>query len=451
MKKNGRLGPLLLGAALLLAVVVGYVVIGSDSPPNVLLVVVDTLRADRLGCYGWNENTSPNLDRLASDGILFEKMICQVPQTLPSFCTILTGTHPVTHSVRVNGFFSLPSRAVTLAEVFRDEGYRTAAFIAGFPLDSRFGMDQGFETYSDEMKSHRPMLGLDEADNGAFDWLGHDTESFENTADVVTEQALRWLDEEDGRPFFAMVHFFDPHHDYAPPAAFRGKYRHPYSAEVAFTDQNLGRLMDRLREKGLEDDTLVIFTADHGECLGEHRRFFHQDQMVDAAIHIPFVARLPGKLPRDRRIPGICRSVDIMPTILDLAGLPLPEGIEGSTLVPDIGAGSAKDRICFFETLYGKLENDNGVTRLGIQDGNWKLVLNRLENPATGRGKEFIELYNLAADPDELNNLAAASVADRDRLRDLLGKFLKEHPPGRANVMAPDDATRRKLKALGYK
>ena len=451
MKKNGRLGPALAGAALVLALIIAIIMLGRDPKPNVLLVVVDTLRADRLGCYGFREDTSPNVDRLASDGILLEKMICQVPQTLPSFCSILTGTHPVTHGVRVNGFFSLSSRAVTLAEILRDEGYRTGAFLAGFPLDSRFGMDQGFDTYSDEMVSHRTMLGLNEQDDGSFDWLGHDTGSFENTADVVTNRFLRWLDDNGDEPFFALVHYFDPHHDYAPPAAFRGRYRHPYSGEVAYTDQQFGRILDRLREQGLDENTLVIFTADHGECLGEHRRFYHQDQMVAAAINVPFVARLPGKLPKNSRIPGLCRTVDIVPTILDLVDVDIPDCVEGSTLIPDIATGCVQGRSCYFETLFGKLESGTGITRLGFQEENWKLVLNRLENPAAGKAKEHVELYNLAADPEERNNLRATYPEERDRIRSLLKKFLREHPPGRANLLTPDDATRRKLKALGYK
>ncbi len=421
-----------------------------EKPANVLLVVVDTLRADRLGCYGWQEETSPNIDALASGGVLFEKMICPVPQTLPSFCTLLTGTYPLTHGVRVNGIFSLPERAVTMAEIFKEGGYQTAAFIAGFPIDSRFGTNQGFDTYFEEMRSERPMQGLKKGEDGTFNWSGHSTPNFENTADIVTDEALRWLADRDDRPFFMMVHYFDPHHDYAPPEKFRAAFPHPYSGEVAFTDDQLGRLISELDRLGLSDDTLVVFTADHGECLGEHGRYFHQGQLSDAALHVPFVLRFPGRLPENRRIQGNCHSVDVMPTILEAVGLPLPTTFEGESLVPAFEKGSTESPPCYFESMYGKLEIKNGLSRQGMTHGAWKFVYNRLEEPGTGRVLQGIELYNLAEDPEELSNVEGKYPEVRSRLHGVLQTFLADHPEAEADPFVPDQGTVNKLKSLGY-
>ncbi|MEW6742037.1 MAG: sulfatase [Planctomycetota bacterium] len=417
---------------------------------NVLLVVVDTLRADRLGAYGWHKNTSPHVDLLASQGALFEQMICQVPQTLPSFCSILTGTYPVTHSVRVNGLFALPSEPATLAEVFRRNGYRTAAFIAGFPLDSQFGAGRGFELYDDEMRSVRPMAGLERAPDGTFKWQGYTTTAFESTADVVAEQVMSWLDKHHDEPFFLMVHYFDPHHDYAPPARFRTLFPNPYSGEVAFVDEQFGRVLAKLDELALAEQTLVVFTADHGECLGEHGRYFHQSQLWNAALQIPCIIRWPGRVPAGTRISGSCRSVDIMPTILELAALPVPAQVQGTSLLAAMHTGETGDLAGYFENLYGKLEVTSGITRQGIQRGNWKYIYSQRDHPPPGGASERRELYDLSTDPEELVNLAGERPEQAEQLHNALAEFLRTQPAGEARTLAPDDETRAKLKALGY-
>jgi len=444
--------PASLAATLLL---LGAVACGPASSPsgprhNLVLVVVDTLRADHLGCYGWHEETSPNVDGLARDGVLFERMLCHVPQTLPSFCSLLTGTHPPTHGVRTNGIFSLPGSARTLAEVLRDEGYRTGAFVAGFPLDARFGIDQGFETYGDEMRTQRAHA--DRPDNE--DWLGHGTSAFETSADLITDDALRWLDGGDGRPFFLLVHYFDPHHEYVPPEGYTG-FEHPYSGEVAFADAQLGRLLDRLDELGHRTDTLVAFTADHGECLGEHGRLQHQAVLFEAVLHVPFLLRLPSALGADgpakgTRIEGTCGSVDVMPTLLELCRVPVPGTVEGTSLVPALEAGHTERDEAYFESLYGALEIDARVTRTGYARGPWKLIRNVARDPETGREAQAFELFNLAQDPDELRNLAQRRGPVVDKLRAALEEFERAHPPGSADVITPDSAVIEKLKALGY-
>lgn len=417
---------------------------------NVLFVVVDTLRADRLKCYGWREDTSPHVDSLAERGVLFKNMICQVPQTLPSFCTILTGNYLMTHGVRANGLFALSPEAKTLAEVFYDAGYKTAAFIGGFPLDARFGTDQGFETYWDTMEVCRPMEGLKRNAEGKFSWLGHTPRNFENTANRITDKAVEWISLKDRQPFFTMVHYFDPHHDYNPPERFRKTFPHPYSGEVAFTDEQLGLLLKRIGDLGLEGSTLVVFTADHGECLGEYGRFYHHGLLYEATLHVPFILRLPGRLPEGKKIPGRCRSADIMPTVLELAGLPLPEGIQGESLLPSIDRGLVRAKPCYFETLYDLMEEKKGVSRIGVAHKKWKLVQNRREDPETGEMRSDFELYNLAADPLELRNLAVKAPQELENLCRLLEEFMNSHSTGRAKPLTLDEESLEKLKALGY-
>lgn len=418
--------------------------------PCVLLIVVDTLRADRLGCYGWSENTSPSIDRLAAEGVLADKMLCHVPQTLPSFCSILTGSHPVSHGVRANGIFALPSSAETLAERFRAAGYRTAAVIAGFPLDSMFGLGQGFDEYFDEMKSIRSAAGQKRGTDGKVKWLSHRPENFESTADQVTPQALEWLSDDSNRPFFMMVHYFDPHDDYVPPPEYARSFDHPYSGEVAFVDEHVGRLLAGLEKLGLADDTLVVFTADHGECLGEFGRKEHQNQLWQAALHVPFIMRMPGTVPAGGRIAGLSRSVDVMPTVLELAGLPVPDAVQGTSLVPAIGAGRTETGLSYFETLFGVLEVDAGQSQQGVTDGKWKFIHVTKQDRDAGKRSSLVGLFDLENDANERNNLASERPDLVKKYNDILSDFLEAHPAGRAEPLAPDETSIEKLKSLGY-
>ena len=418
----------------------------ADGRSNLLLVVFDTLRADRLGCYGWPAPTSPNIDRLAREGVLFERAMCHVPQTLPSLSSILTGTHPPTHGVRTNGIFSLADSATTLAETLGDQGYRTGAFVAGFPLDRRFGVSQGFETYGDVMRTPaQPPAAGEEGD-----WLGHGAQAMETRGDYITDDAIAWLEEGrgDDRPFFLMVHYFDPHHEYSPPEPHTG-FDHPYEGEIAFADAQLGRLLEHLERVGHAGDTLVAFTADHGECLGEYDRVQHQGVLVEATLRVPLVLHHPGRLPAGKRVRGLARSVDIMPTVLELLGAPVPAAVEGVSLVPSIERGRTGQREAYFETLYGLLEYDASVKRTGIVRGKWKLVHNQRRDEV-GRAFEIYELYHLSEDPDELQNLARERPRLVESLREALEAFEARHAGGEAEVVSPDAATLERLKALGY-
>jgi arylsulfatase A-like enzyme len=420
------------------------------APSDVLLVVVDTLRADRLGAYGWREPTSPNLDRLAAEGVLFEDMRAQAPQTQPSFASILTGTHPMSHGVRANGLFSLRPGATTLAELLREHGYRTGAVVAGFPLDARFGFAQGFDDYLDEMKSSVSMRGVREHAAVRKRWAGHEMARFESSAEQVTADAVRWLHGVGEEPFFLMVHYFDPHHEYEPPAAFAGRFGHPYSGEVARVDRALGQLLAELEAVGRADTTLVVFNADHGECLGEQGRRLHQQHLSEAAVHVPFVMRLPGVLPAGVRIAGLARSVDVLPTILEILGIRAPPEVQGVSLLPAIERRETDIEIAYFETLWGRLEGGTGKMRQGLSDGRWKLVRERRDAEPGAPAVESFQLYDLRADPEEIRDLAEQRPEELRRLRRRLEAFLDAQPHRRAEVVSPHPQVIQQLKALGY-
>ena len=292
--------------------------------PNVLLLSVDTLRADYLGAYGARVKT-PTIDRLAKSGILFDRAVSHVPITLPSHASIFTGAYPIAHGVRDNGAFRLAEEKVSLAETFGAAGYRTAAFVGSFALDSRFGLDQGFELYDD-------FYG----DTGGF----NDFSISERVADDVLKPALAWLSEQNDSSWFAFVHLYDPHAPYVAPVTFRQAHpEDPYAAEVAYIDDALGRFLEALRERGLLDNTLIVFTSDHGEGLGEHGEKTHAMFAYDSTLHVPLILKWEGVLPESRRVPSRVRLIDVAPTVLEMAGLDTFEGNQGG-VAPSVDSGT---------------------------------------------------------------------------------------------------------------
>jgi arylsulfatase A-like enzyme len=246
----------------------------SPAPVNFLLISVDTLRPDHLGCYGYRQINTPNTDRLSKEGITFDDAWSSVPLTLPSHATIMTGVYPFSHGVRENGSFVLSPDFVTLAEVLRSEGFSTGAFV----IDSRYALDQGFDVYDDDLRGGRQ--------GSAF---GHP----ERTADAVTNSVLDWLVTA-SEPFFCFVHYFDPHADYDPPAGYREVYgERLYDAEIAFTDDEIGRLLEYLTDRGLLQKTLVVFVSDHGEGLGDHNENTHGLLLYQQTVSVPVILRLP--------------------------------------------------------------------------------------------------------------------------------------------------------------
>jgi choline-sulfatase len=275
------------------------------SRPNVLLVTIDTLRADHVGCYGHAGAVTPTLDGLAARGVRFATAVAHVPLTGPSHACLLTGLTPLGHGFRDNGGFALPPAVKTAAEDFRQAGYRTAAFVSGFPLDRRFGFDRGFETYDD----HLPK--------------GNDrrrTPYVERLADATTDAVLRWLPAPAAAraaPVFLWVHYYDPHAPYEPPGDLAERFRAaPYDGEIAFVDTQFARLLRALAEKGALARTVVLATADHGESLGEHGEGTHGLFVYDATLRVPWIVAGPG-IAAGRVADTVARSIDVLPTLLD--------------------------------------------------------------------------------------------------------------------------------------
>ena len=417
--------------------------------PNLLLVTLDTLRADRLGCYGRSPAMTPAIDRLAARGTLLPRVSAPTPVTLPSHATILTGSYPPGHGVRSNGVFILATDRHTLAEMLGDAGYRTGAFVSAFVLDRRFGLDQGFETYDDQMPERDPLA--------RFGFMA------ERRAEETCGRLVDWLEEDRregggvNRPFFAWLHLFDPHQDYVPPEPFAGRFDHDrYDGEIAYTDHRLGRVMAELRRLGLDGNTLVAVTADHGQCLGEHGEETHGLFIYESATRVPLILHLPGTVPGGRLCGEAAHLADLVPTLLDLLGLAgesAPEGglreqVQGRSLAPAIlgqteAAGASR---LYLETWHPRY-NYGWSELVAIISGGQKYV----EAPIP-------ELYDLAADPSELDNLLLTPGSAWDRrageLSTQLEQMLEEltiagGDPASGAAVA-DAETREKLLALGY-
>ena len=293
---------------------------------NLLLITVDTLRADHVGCYGYRQIKTPTLDALAAQGVIFTKAITPAPLTLPAHSSIMTGQYPIQHGVRNNGNFVLGKGAHTLAEIMRENGYRTGACVGAFVLDSIFGLNQGFDFYEDRFPARgKPM-----------EVLYNDRKAGE-----VTHIGLNWLEKNRGKKFFLWLHYFDPHATYSPPAPFAEEYQKcPYDGEIAYTDQCIGDLFKGLERLGLSKRTIIILTADHGESLGEHGEATHAIFIYDATLRVPLIIKGPeGVFPKGKSIPALVSNMDILPTVLDLFGFnPITADDRAASSTGDDGA-----------------------------------------------------------------------------------------------------------------
>ena len=437
--------PSLLAGLMAAALVASCGLPGSGSqgkPWNVLLVTFDTTRADRIGCYGNTRIQTPTLDHLATEGVRFARDLTAVPITAPSHSSILTGRYPIAHGVRDNGLFVLGSEQLTLAEMLRGHGYATAAAVGAYPLISRFGLNQGFDLFDDH------LTGLFE------DYLGKRTVPKENLffderrAAQVNEAVLPWLDEHAGpkaaAPFFVWVHYFDPHQPFEPAPPYDQLYADDlYNGEIAYADSRLGFLLDHLDRLGALDHTLVVFTADHGEGLGEHNELTHAMLAYNSTLHVPLIIRPPaGAAPAGKVVDSWVSSVDIVPTVLDLLGFDPPEGLQGHSLVPLWQEGaqpSHRSTVRYAENLSPRLSHGWGELRV-LFEGPLKYIY----GPRP-------ELYDLDADPHELHNLIADQPEVASRMRDHLEVFLQRNAvPGASTTEAIDDEVRRRLQSLGY-
>jgi arylsulfatase A-like enzyme/tetratricopeptide (TPR) repeat protein len=396
--------------------------------PNVLLVTVDTLRADRLGSYGYAAAATPALDALAASGVRFETATAHAPLTAPSHASILTGLTPPRHGVRDNGQALGPAPA-TLAKAFQSSGYATGAFVSGFPLDRRFGLLRGFEEYDDRLPHG------DDARRASY---------VERPGPGTTAAALRWIDAVPaGRPWFAWVHYFEPHSPYEPPAVLRARFAaHPYDGEVAAVDVEVGALLRRLEERGRRSNTVVLVTADHGESLGEHGEETHGVFVYEATLRVPLIVAGPG-VSAGVVSRATARGIDLFPTLLDLAGVAVPGGVEGRSLRPALGGAALPDAPVYGESLFTRL-NLGWAPLHSWRSGRFKLV----DAPRP-------ELFDLAADPGETKDVAAAHPDQVESLRRELRAALSAAERAQAGSPGPptpypDPETARRLAALGY-
>lgn len=392
---------------------------------NVLLISIDTCRADHLSCYGAKQSITPRIDALARDGVLFESALSPVPLTTPAHSSMLTGTYPPTHGVRLNNGDALAASNVTLAEALKEAGFKTAAFVGGFPLDAGFGLSQGFETY-----------------DGRFTKKSATSSSVaERTAEEVAAPAMAWLDQHADGPFFLFVHFFDAHLPYDPPPPFASTFADdPYAGELAYVDAVIGEILDRLHALKADDDTLVVVTADHGESLNEHGEKSHGYFIYQSTLHVPLVMRVPGG-PKGRRITERAGLIDLMPTVLDLVGVKSSARLQGSSLRAAIEGKREPDRprAHYCESLVATQFRCASLT--GIVEGGWKYIL--APRP---------ELYDLTKDEGERRNVADAEPAIALRMRERLETMLQELEAGASGggEAAPDPDTVQRLQSLGY-
>lgn len=345
---------------------------------NVVLFTLDTTRADRIGAYGYSKAHTPNLDRLALSGVKFTNVYCQVPLTLPSHCSILTGTYPIHHHVHSNGFSYLDEARITLAEILKSQGFHTAAFVSSFTVDSRFGTDQGFDVYDDRASSE------DEIFKGFRS---------QRRAAEVYESFSEWIDGNSPDLFFCWVHFFDPHMPYSPPSPFREDFSHNlYDGEIAYMDFYIGKTIDKLRDLDLLANTLIILAGDHGEAFGENGEREHGLFLYDSTMRVPLVFYAEGVLPSGLEIDARVRLIDIVPTVLDALEIDIPKAVQGESLLPYIYGEKAKDLPSYIETTY-PTDFFGWSSLSGLIDGEWKYI--RAPKP---------ELYDLREDPHEENN-----------------------------------------------
>jgi arylsulfatase A-like enzyme/tetratricopeptide (TPR) repeat protein len=424
------------GVAAAVAIALGFLprlVPEARRPLNVILVTADTLRADRLPVYGYDKVETPSLDRMAQTGVVFEQATTVVPLTLPAHSSMFTGTYPMHHGVRDNGGYYLGQDQVTLAETLKENGYKTGGFVAAFVLDSRWGLNQGFDHYWDDF------------DLNKFENVGLDT--VQRRGGEVLAEAVTWMEEVKDDRFFAWLHFYDVHTPYEAPEPYLSRYHGylgaRYDGEIAYLDGLMGELFDWLEKADLEDDTLVVFIGDHGESLGQHEENTHGFFIYDATMHVPFLLKAPYRQIRPgRRIPAQVRNVDLMPTILDLVAIEPPATVQGTSLVPLL-EGETEDLglLAYSESFYPR--HHYGWSELkSVRNGAFHFI----DAPRP-------ELFDVRADPSQTKNLASQRAATVKELKTALDEMVARYGVEGIDEKAPetpDPETQAQLAALGY-
>jgi len=425
---------------------------------NVVLVTLDTVRVDHLGCYGRNGDPSPTIDQLAREGVRFEMAIAQAAVTPVSHASILSGLYPQRHGLRVihaQTGYRLPDTVPTLATILKESGWNTAAFLSSFTVSEHFGLQRGFDVF-DTGLSAAPSRLIAPDEKGFWNW---DVGSNQRRSDETTDKALAWL-QGAREPFFLWVHYWDPHDPFvAPPIEVMKRFPPPdgdtdrkrialYDAEIYFVDLNLRRLLEALEASGNAEHTMVVLTADHGQGLGEHGWWAHR-LLYQEQIHIPLIVKVPGGQ-SGATVKQLVRSVDIFPTVLQTLGLEIPPGIDGEDLLELVGGNAAKPRRAYADALNLYDLNSRLVQKRRPNDDllyslieyPWKLIYRSLHPDES-------ELYDLESDPDEAVNLYASESERAKRLvgdlRELGGFVSRPFGTGEGDR----DALER-LRALGY-
>jgi arylsulfatase A-like enzyme len=399
----------------------------SRSDLNLLIITLDTTRADHLGVYGFQSISTPNIDWLARDGVMFVQTSTAAPLTLPAHASLYTGRFPFSHGVRDNAGFALDPRETTLAEVLKQRGYDTSAFVSSVVLASSRGLNQGFDSYRDDFASSRRR---------------DEPGGLRRRADDVTDEALSWLARVGSTRFFAWLHFYDAHAPYQPRSPYRELYAtRPYDAQIAFMDAQVGRILDFLRDGDLLDRTIVVVIADHGEGLGEHRETGHGIFVYESVIRVPFIIHTPFEGLRARVVDDVTRSVDVMPTLLDLIDVAAPETVDGRSLIPLMtGEVRSFNLDAYSESMY-PLHRFGWSDLRALRAGPFKVI-------AAPRP----ELYDLDRDPFEEHNVFNTERALGERMIDRLREIeLSANSSTPAHARTEIDAdTAAKLASLGY-
>ena len=416
----------LVPALLLAGVGTWFVVQQRASVPairHVVLISLDTCRADHLSCYGYAQPTTPNIDALAGQGYQFNHAVTPIPLTLPAHASMLTGTIPPHHGKHENKDVYFDPSHVTLAALLRTKGYRTGAFVGSQVLNGRFGLDRGFDTYDDRF--------VEQGRAG----------SSERSAEAVNRAAFAWLDKQTDDPVFLFLHYYDPHDAYEPPEPFATTFQeNPYAGEIAYTDHCIGEVVAKLKSLDMYDSSLIIVTADHGEMLGEHGETTHMYFIYQSAIKVPLIFKLPGS-GAGRKIDDLASIIDIVPTVCDLLSIDPPSGIQGENLTPYLGSRTPQsvDRYLYCESLHPTKYEANSL--LGLVSRQWKYI--QTTRP---------ELYDLQKDPEEQTNLVEAHAQQARSLKEHLSHVLEQTVrTGEGQADAPlDEELLQHLRSLGY-
>lgn len=437
---------------------------GLEDAPNVVLIGVDTLRADRLSCYGYADSQTPHIDSLAADGVRYAEMTAQASWTKPSFATIFTSLYPSSHTATGKPH-RLPQAVTTLAEVLAANGYHTGGFADNPSISAAFGFDQGFADYVYLEPSYFFLGNEAASQTAAYQLLRRAwamvsgsriyPQNFYQEATAVNERALDWLEASKNSRFFLFLHYMDPHDPYFahpydgngyarasnqnPDPALAPTFSDLYDGEVRYLDGHLGELFDWLQAEGLYDEALIVLTGDHGEEFQEHGGWWHGQTLYQEQIAVPLIVKLPGNAQAGSVVSDLARSLDIAPTILNTAGVPIPEAMMGQSLWSAAGPPA-----------YAFAEEDHeGNVLTALRTPTHKLILANADNP---RGLPAEAFFDLGADPGEQQNLVAAQAEQaqvlRQVLRETVALALERAVAGEVGDL--DASLQEKLRDLGY-